>query len=130
MAVTRQHDKTEIIEIEEKICEKLIAVGKSLNLPLSFMFILVSGVWHRFYLETGVLFWVEGVTPDVEEDLCAGDKYLNLLCDSRIENAMLKSVKMENGVLTISFIEGNTIHFFEQDENTYLSYAFDDDKPD
>ncbi len=120
MGIVRQDDETEIIELNRKICEVFLIVGESINSSVTLMYMKIENEWHRFFIDVGVLFWDEGVEPDIEEDLDENEMYLNLGKILALKNTKIKRIKMENSKLLISFDDNRDLLFIEENEETFL----------
>ena len=68
--------------------------------------IQLSGVWYRFYLDAGLLFWAEGSGPDAEDDLMDGDRYLDLGEAIHTIGAAVSDIVMEDGRFKLTFDNG------------------------
>ena len=120
MSIHRQHDKTIISELSKKKCEKLLAVAESLTSAITFMYMMVEGVWHRFYIDCSVLFWDEGIPPDAEEDLSINENYYNIIEHLNMHDNEIAHISMDKGQLIIKFLKGKEIRLTEEEEEVYL----------
>jgi hypothetical protein len=63
-------------------------------------------VWHRFYLDAGLLFWEEGSCPDPEDDLLEGERYTDLGEALSVVGAAIGEIDMHDSQLTLQFENG------------------------
>lgn len=117
MAVHRQHRRTVITELANKDCQKLLAVAGSVSSDVVVLYLLVDSKWHRVYIDVGVLFWEEGLAPDVEEDGIGPDyQYYDLLKEYDIESGMIECITMENRTLVIRFLCNKSVKLIEEND--------------
>ncbi len=100
----RQHEDTVLPELYGHRCSEFVAVQGEARFdgPL---YIRLNGVWHRFYLDAGLLFWEEGFAPE-PDDLLPGDAYIDLAQALNIRDRVLEQVRMHDSVLTVCFETG------------------------
>jgi hypothetical protein len=73
---------------------------------LGLLYLELSGVWHRFYLDAGLLFWEEGACPDPDDDLLEGERYVDLgeaLC---VVGVAIGDIEMNDSQLMLRFENG------------------------
>lgn len=121
MSVSRQHDLTEVTEIYNQPCDLLLAVMSANREVVTFVYAFVAGIWHRFYLDAGLLFWDEGVAPDEEEDLDQGEIYVDLAARLRTVGNTFKEIRMANSRLTLRFSGGARLVLEEIDDVTIIA---------
>ena len=63
-------------------------------------------MWHRFYLDAGILFWEEGLAPDPSEDLLEGDYYRDIGKELQVERYAISGITMFNSRLVLEFENG------------------------
>ncbi len=97
MIVSRQDELTEVSELYCRVCDRLLAVAPASLDVVTFFYALVEGVWHRFYLDAGLLFWDEGQAPEEEEDLYEGDTYVDLSTRLNVVGKAIEEIRMANG---------------------------------
>ena len=56
----------------------------------------VDDSWHHFMVDLGVLFWQEGVKPDIDDDLIDGDYYADLASLLKISNVEISHIEMDS----------------------------------
>ena len=104
--IRRQHENTSLPELRGARCSDFIAVSSEQGQRLGLLYIRLSGVWHRFYLDAGLLFWEEGSSPDPEDDVLEGERYTDLgeaLC---VVDVAIGEIDMHDSQLTIQFENG------------------------
>jgi len=104
--IHRQHESTSIPELRNALCSAFKAVSCAGGERYGIFFIELSGVWHRFYLDAGLLFWEEGKTPDPSEDLLEGERYTDMGKDLQIVGSAICEITMFNSQLTLQFDNG------------------------
>ena len=89
------------------------------------MYIQLSGVWHRFYIDAGCLFWAEGHAPEPEDDLLDGDIYVDLGESLHVIDTTVSSIRMADCELLVEFGNGGRLELREavQDEGTRILEA-------
>ncbi|WP_425628499.1 hypothetical protein [Vibrio neptunius] len=119
MAITRQHGETEITELVGTRCEEILGVGSKLSDGLSVIFILLSGIMYKFFIDESVLFWGES-KRDPEEDLDEGESYISLLPHFNIQSpAEVRKIEMKDGKLVVQFGDC-AIEFRNNDDMTHV----------
>ena len=104
--VTRQHGTTVVDEVAGLVCGEFVATYHPGD-DLYFIFHLrLSGVWHRFHLDAGLLFWKSGVDPDPENDLGEGDIRQDLGARLLVTGVPLARVAMRDGCLVMEWQNG------------------------
>ena len=79
MNLTRQHAETELPELYGQPCQKLQVIrSKDAPCRVSIFYLRASDVWHRFYLDAGLLFWSEGSPPTHDDDLLDGEERVEM----------------------------------------------------
>src|ERR1041385_8451894 len=76
--IQRQHERTSFPELRGAVCSGFKAVADEQCKFYSLFFIRFTEIWHRFYLDAGLLFWEEGTGPDPENDLLDGEHYADI----------------------------------------------------
>jgi hypothetical protein len=107
LSLTRQHAETEMTELLGRTCEQLVVVPAEDEYLVFYM--RVDGVWHRFFLEAGLLFWREGGRPDSEEDLDSEESYTDLSAELNLTGAAFNTLAFRDGFLELSFSNGARI---------------------
>ncbi|WP_146658017.1 hypothetical protein [Enhygromyxa salina] len=92
-------------ELRGLVCSGFLGV-QDVGGRLGVMYMESAGVWHRFFLDAGLLFWAEGPGPDAEEDLLAGDEYVDLGAQLGVIGEAIGEIVMANCVLTLEFANG------------------------
>ena len=101
--IRRQHENTSFPELRGACCSAFRAVICERDQRLGLLYIQLSGVWHRFYLDAGLLFWEEGSSPDPEDDVLEGERYTDLgeaLC---VVGIAIEEIDMHDSQLTLQF---------------------------
>lgn len=74
---------------------------------LHILYMCVGDVWHRFYLDAGILFWGTGRAPNHEDDLGDGEEYFDLLTALDVSGIPLGTIVMSDDCrLLIPFSNG------------------------
>ena len=77
----------------------------------SAFYIKLNGVFYRFFIETGVLFWRSDIEPDEEYDTEDGSIYVNLGEMFNVINREVEYISYEDPVLSIKFSGRDVIIF-------------------
>jgi hypothetical protein len=104
--IRRQHESTNFPELRGAICSAFRAVICERDQRLSLLFLQLSDVWHRFYLDAGLLFWEEGSCPEPEDDVLEGERYTELGEALRVVNVAVGEIEMHDSQLTLQFENG------------------------
>lgn len=107
-STSRQHASTEVEELCGRTCERLLGVTGGSEGRLLFFYLRADGVWFRGFLDVGVFFLSAGA-PDPEDDLEAGEGYLDLAAALGVQGARVRSFAMRDGVLRIEFDTGEPL---------------------
>lgn len=102
--IRRQHDQTSIPEISGQCCWGISAVLREPDGRYGPVYLKLSGSWHRFHLDADLLFWQEGPQPDSEDELLAGEKYVDLAVMLGVVGIPISRIELENSCLTLEFI--------------------------
>ena len=121
MPITRQHSETEVRELYGKNCEKIIAVV-DLDRPtvVYLIYLEVNEIWHRFYLDAGLLFWDEGTSPNKEEDILDDEDYLDLGTQFKFVGKTFSLIKMEERELVIYFDDNTGLQITEKEDESHF----------
>lgn len=104
MTIFRQHETTRIVELEGVTCEAFRAVRPVADAnSLSILYLKAQNVWHRFYLDAGLLFWKEGAAPDPDDDLRDNEYYCDMADALKVKDVAIRSIIMADDVCTIEF---------------------------
>lgn len=104
MTIFRQHETTRIVELEGVTCEVFRAVRPITDAnSLSILYLQTQNVWHRFYLDAGLLFWKEGAAPDPDDDLGDDEYYCDMADALKVKDVAIRSIIMAEDVCTIEF---------------------------
>ena len=121
MTIHRQHSETEVNELYGQTCSKIIAVAnKDEKTNVSLIYLQVERIWHRLYLDAGLLFWDEGISPDAEEDLLDDEDYVDLGIEFSFKNKKFSLIEMKDRVLTIRFDNGAKLQMTEKEDESYI----------
>ncbi len=122
MTIHRQHSDTEIIELYDRKCERLIAVvNRNMPFTVSILYTMADDIWHRFFIDAGLLFWSEGQNPDEDEDIGTGEEYTDIGLQLGVIGKSFKKICMTNGELTISFNNGAKIVLKEDEDEVRVT---------
>ncbi len=104
--VRRQHETTSIPELNGAVCGDFRVVVEPNDDWSGPAYLQLEGVWHRFYLDAGLLFWEEGTSPDPDDELIENERYSDFASKLGIRGATLTSVNMNECQLTLEFDNG------------------------
>lgn len=104
--IRRQHEHTSIPELYGKHCAEFKVVLRESDNHYGPMFLHLSGVWHRFYLDAGLLFWEEGPGPDPENDLLDGERYTDFASRLGVIGIPISRIEMDGSRLRLDFDNG------------------------
>ncbi len=101
--IRRQHENTSIPELCGTCCSAFKAVIHEQDKRLGLLYIQLSGVWHRFFLDAGLLFWEEGRCPDPDDDVLEGERYIDLGETLHVIGVSIQRIEMRDSTLTLQF---------------------------
>lgn len=104
--INRQLDNTTLTEVNGKICRDFIGVFSGKINKYLYFYIDISKIYHRFYLDAGLLFWSSDVNFDPENDLLEGDHYVNLGNKFNVTGSKIENISMANCHLDMEFNNG------------------------
>lgn len=104
--IRRQHEDTRFPELRGARCSAFRAVTDVHKQHLSPLYIQLSGEWHRFYLDAGLLFWEEGSGPQPEDDLLPDEQYTDLGETLSVVDVAIDDIFMRDSKLTLQFQNG------------------------
>lgn len=104
--IRRQHEDTNFPELRGAICSAFRAVICERDQRLGLLYIQFSGVWHRFYLDAGLLFWEEGSCPEPGDDVLEGERYTDLGEALGVVGVAVGKIEMYDSKLTLQFENG------------------------
>src|SRR5687768_3807675 len=107
MGVTRQDAETELHELVGRTCDQLVFVPADEEIVV--FYACSDGVWHRFFLEGGLLFWREGPRPDSEGDHDSEESYIDLAAELNLGGASFSAISFREGILELSFSNGGLV---------------------
>jgi hypothetical protein len=70
------------------------------------LFLKLDDIWHRFYLDAGLLFWEEGAHPELEDELLEGEGYVDLGERLRVLGGRIAEILMGDCKLLLRFDNG------------------------
>jgi hypothetical protein len=118
--IGRQDAETEVSELAGGVCEALLAVPGQKPGEVLFCYLRCRNTWHRFFLDEGVLFWVEVPEPDPEDDLLEGETYVDVGSQAGLRGKRIKRIAMSRGVLRLEFDDGPSIRIRWEDDGSVL----------
>jgi hypothetical protein len=101
--ISRQSGTTSLPELRGLPCSEFLAVADRDAGLLTLLHLRLGTVWHRFFLDAGLLFWAEGSAPDAGDDLLDGEEHLDLAVALRIRGVAVHAITMRDGLLTLEF---------------------------
>ncbi|CAN5629439.1 hypothetical protein BH09VER1_BH09VER1_14630 [soil metagenome] len=104
--ISRQHETTTLEELEGKLCSEFLVVYDAKLKKYGCCYMNVEGVFHRFYLDAGLLFWRSHRSPDPENDLGEGDCYVDFGKKFKVAGINVVNISMGNCRLDIRFENG------------------------
>jgi hypothetical protein len=86
------------------------------------LYIELAGASHRFFLDAGILFWEEGLSPDPEDDLVDDEAYTDFGAALCVEGVAISEIDMADCLLTLKFTNGASLVLKHgvQDEGTQV----------
>jgi hypothetical protein len=90
-------------EIIGETCENFIAVNDENYL---IFYIKLSGSYHRFFADAGLLFWRSGETADEVDDLYGGGSYVDLGEKYDLVGRSVERIAYANDHLEVKFSNG------------------------
>lgn len=119
-AIRRQHESTNFPELRGARCSDFRAVTCGQGQRLSLLYLRLSEVWHRFYVDAGLLFWEEGPSPESEDDLLDGEWYTDLGKALSVVGVAIEDIVMHDSQVTLRFQNGArlALRHRPQDEGT------------
>jgi len=110
--VTRQHDETELTEVLGHLCEDFVAVFSPDIECYEILYIKLSGVFHRFFVDAGLLFWASDAAPDENDDLSEGtDQYVNLAERYNLSGLRIDGLRFSDFRLGLKFSNDTQLAF-------------------
>ena len=107
--VQRQAEETSIPELYGQRCSAFGAVVRARRAAderWALAHLQLDGVWHRFYLDAGLLFWAEIPAPNLEDDLGDGETYRDLGASLQVLGAAITRLEMFECTLVLEFGTG------------------------
>jgi hypothetical protein len=104
LGLVRQNADTELTELLGRTCEQLVVVPADAEILV--FYARIDDVWHRFFIDGGLLFWREGSRPDSEEDLDSEESYSDLSAELNLTGASFTSLGYHDGLLEMTFSNG------------------------
>jgi len=121
MEITRQHETTNITELNGSTCTKLQGVGPGNEAGFHAWYLEANDTWYRFFVQHGILFW-DTSAPDPEDDLADDENYYDAFEQlGLVDSPEIETVEMSNGCLTITLATGPKILFKETEESGGMS---------
>ena len=105
----RQLAEGGIPEIAGAMLERVWAVSGAETGRVLSIYLLLQDLWFRVFLDAGVLFLDVCDGPDAEDDLAAGEAYLDFSGMQRMQGEVIRKASVENGVFRIAFESGATL---------------------
>lgn len=106
LGIRRQHETTTIPELRGARCSAFRAVRERESGFVGPLYLKLDEVWHRFYLDAGLLFWEEGPSPEPEEDLLEDEQYVDLAAELRVGGARVREIAMDECQAVLAFENG------------------------
>ena len=116
MPISRQHAETRIVELSGWQCEHLLALPSEYADVITVLYLKADGLWFRFFIDAGVLFFDECDGPDPEDDLSPGEQYCNVGDKCGCSGDVIELIDMRNKTLRIAFASGRMITLSEQED--------------
>ena len=104
--IYRQDEETSIPELYGQRCTAFGAVVRSRDAHWGPVHLQLDGRWHRFYLDAGLLFWVEIPAPTIEDDLSDGETYQDIGASLRVLGAFVAKIEMHDCTFVLEFGTG------------------------
>lgn len=108
--VIRQHEETKVPEVCGIPCSMFhVSLFSRDPVDVGILYIKLDDMWHRFFLDAGLLFWMEGSYPDPENDLVDGEDYVDWGQELSVLGVALSEVTMNDSVFRLRFDNGAEI---------------------
>lgn len=107
--VVRQHETTEVSELYGATCHAFLAVCVAGQETVGPMYIYLDGIWHRFYLDAGLLFWTEGCEPHEDDELLNNESFVDWGERLKVCGIQITGIIMRDSVLTLAFANGEQV---------------------
>ena len=121
MVISLQHEEVVVAGLHGRRCQELRAVveaGADRRRGIRCFYMMVDDVWHQFFVDHGALFWEEGICPDADNDLTAGESYQDFTSCLNIADAEIERIE---------FASGSTLSLrFAHDAALVLRYVADE----
>lgn len=104
--VVRQDEETTVPEVcGIPISEFKVYFHSEDPIEVGVLFLRLGDIWHRFFLDAGLLFW-KNAAPDPENDLDDGQDYINWGEELKVIGATLSEVDFRDEILRMRFDNG------------------------
>ena len=104
--VVRQDEETTVPEVcGTPISEFKVYFHSEDPIEVGVLFLRLGDIWHRFFLDAGLLFW-KNAAPDPENDLDDGQDYINWGEELKVIGATLSEVDFRDEILRMRFDNG------------------------
>lgn len=105
MSIRIQSNEVEVPELVGTVIEEFWGVDNSISKEILFLYITLSGISYRFFIDEGVLFWEEG-SNDPEDDLEESQSYIDILSLYDVPLQPVKKIEMKDRKLSIILSAG------------------------
>lgn len=113
----------EIREIAGGTVEGILAARGSATDRVLLVYILLDDSWLRAFLDEGVLFLGPCDGPDPEDDLDAGDEYLDFSGIWSVRGEEIRKASVKDGAFRIAFKSGAELILEESGEEATLAFV-------
>jgi len=104
--IYRQDCNTDVDEVIGHVCEEFLEVRGIEEGEPHYFYLKLSGLYHRFSLDAGLLFWRSHQEPDPEYDLDLDCRYVNLGEELKVIGVAVEKVHMGEDRLDMVFGNG------------------------
>ncbi len=123
MPIYRQHESTELQEIHNKKCNKILGIPTDNDGIFIALYVQLNEIWLRVFIQAGILFVDECDGPDPEDDLDDNEEYVDISLPYDDQCLMVKSAVMKDGVFQIVFSEYLKLSLAETESGTKLKIS-------
>ena len=115
MDVTRQHSETEITEVYGQTCQKFIVTRQKKHPDrVSLLYLRLDGVWHRFFLDAGLIHWQLGSPSQTDDAPFITEEQFDLGATWKFVGLVVEHIAFSEERLTVRFAGGHGFQVFTE----------------
>lgn len=115
MDVIRQHSETEIPEVYGQTCQKFIVTRQKKHPDrVSLLYLLLDGVWHRFFLDAGLVHWRQGSPSRTDDAPILTEEQVDLSARWKFSGLVVEHISFREERLTVRFVGGQGFQVFTE----------------